>query len=245
MKAIINAGDLTNWLDTINVLVEECVLHFETSGIRTAATDPANVAMVRTVLGGGAFESYDADGEALGINLGRLCETLSLADSGDLAELDLDEETRKLTVRVGGMTRTIALIDPDTIRQEPDIPDLDLPADVRIPADGLSTAVTMADLVSDHVALEADAGGEFRITAEGDTDDAQLAFAADEMLDGSEIGEDCQSMFSLDYLADMERGIVDEEVRIQLGAEFPTKLKFQPAESASATYMLAPRISSD
>lgn len=245
MKAIINADDLSAWLDTISALVEECVLHCETSGIRTAAVDPANVGMIKTMLGAGAFESYEADGEAIGINLSRLSETLALAESDDLVELETELETGTLTARLGGLTRTVALIDPDAIRQEPDIPSLDFPADIRIPADGLSTGVTMADLVSDHVGFEADAGGEFRIVAEGDVDDAQLAFAADEMLDGSEIGEHCESLFSLDYLKDMDKGIADEEVRIQCGTEIPTKLKFEPAENASATYLLAPRIQSD
>ena len=55
------------------------------------------------------------------------------------------------------------------------------------------------------------------------------------------------SLFSLDYLKDMNKAIPsDAEVTIELGEEFPVKLHYQIAEGmGNITYMLAPRIQSD
>jgi len=55
------------------------------------------------------------------------------------------------------------------------------------------------------------------------------------------------SLFSLDYLKDMNRAIPsDAEVTVELGDEFPVKLHYDFAEGLGAvTFMLAPRIQSD
>ncbi|MFB6128811.1 MAG: DNA polymerase sliding clamp, partial [Halorhabdus sp.] len=141
---------------------------------------------------------------------------------------------------------TLALIDPDSIRAEPDIPDLDLPARVVLEGADLDRAVRAADMVSDHVALLVDADDEvFRVHAEGDTDDVDLELERDDLID-LEVG-DADSLFSLDYLKDLNKAIPkDAEVELLLGESFPAKIKFEYADgAASVTQMLAPRIQSD
>jgi len=98
-----------------------------------------------------------------------------MADTGQLIQLELDEETRKLHIQIDGLEYTLALIDPDSIRQEPDIPDLDLPAEVVLEGKDVNRSVTAADMVSDHIALGVDKTDEFfYANAEGDTDDVHL-----------------------------------------------------------------------
>ncbi|MFB6170381.1 MAG: DNA polymerase sliding clamp, partial [Haloarculaceae archaeon] len=141
---------------------------------------------------------------------------------------------------------TLALIDPDSIRQEPDLPDLDLPADVVLEGRDINRAVTAADMVSDHIALGVDAAEEvFYVDAEGDTDDVHFELGREDLIDLT-AGE-AYSLFSLDYLKDMNKAIPgDAEVRMELGEEFPVKLHFEFAEGqGQVTYMLAPRIQSD
>jgi proliferating cell nuclear antigen len=55
------------------------------------------------------------------------------------------------------------------------------------------------------------------------------------------------SLFSLDYLKDMNKAIPgDAEVTVDLGEEFPVKLHYEFGEGMGhVTYMLAPRIQSD
>ena len=245
-KAIVSADTLQETLDSVSVLVDECKIHLDEDGLSIRAVDPANVGMVDLDLGAAAFESYEADGGLIGVNLSRLEDIAGMADAGQLVQLELDEETRKLHIQIDGLEYTLALIDPDSIRQEPDIPDLDLPAHVVIEGRDIDRAVTAADMVSDHIALGVDTADElFYVDAEGDTDDVHLELTQDQLIDLD--AGDAHSLFSLDYLKDMNKAIPkDAEVELELGDEYPVKLHYDIAEAQGrVTYMLAPRIQSD
>jgi proliferating cell nuclear antigen len=245
-KAIVSAETLRTALDSVSVLVDECKIHLNEDGIEIRAVDPANVGMVDLSLSADAFESYEADGGLIGVNLSRLEDIAGMADSGQLVELELDEETRKLHTQIDGLEYTLALIDPDSIRQEPDIPDLDLAAEIVIEGADIDRAVTAADMVSDHIALGVDEADElFYVDAEGDTDDVHLELDQGDLID-LQVGP-AHSLFSLDYLKDMNKAIAsDAEVTMELGEEFPVKLHFDIAEgNGQVTFMLAPRIQSD
>ena len=246
-KAIVSAETLTAALDSVGVLVDECKIHLEEDGIHIMAVDPANVGMVDLELDAAAFESYEADGGLIGVNLSRLSDIAGMADSGQLINLELDDETRKLHINIDGLEYTLALIDPDSIRQEPDIPDLNdkLPATVVVEGRDIDRAVTAADMVSDHIALGVNEDEEFfYVDAEGDTDDVHFEMGTDDLI--ALTAGPAHSLFSLDYLKDMGRAIPnDAEVTIELGEEFPVKMHFTIAEGeGNVTFMLAPRIQS-
>ena len=245
-KAIVSAATLRDALDSVSVLVEECKIRLNEDGLAIQAVDPANVGMVDLSLDSEAFESYEADGGVIGVNLSRLEDIAGMGNAGDLVHLELDEETRKLHIRIDGLSYTLALIDPDSIRQEPDIPDLDLPAEIVLEGTHLDRGIKAADMVSDHIALRVDEEEDtFHIQAEGDTDDVDLKLTREDLID-LEAGP-AESLFSLDYLKDMNKAIPsDTEVTMELGEEFPVKLHFEFAEGlGQVTYMLAPRIQSD
>ncbi|WP_255169493.1 DNA polymerase sliding clamp [Natrononativus amylolyticus] len=245
-KAIVSAATLTSALDSVSVLVDECKIHLEEDGLQIRAVDPANVGMVDLSLDAAAFESYEADGGLIGVDLSRLEDIAGMAESGQLIQLELDEETRKLHIQIEGLEYTLALIDPDSIRQEPDIPELDLPARVVLEGKDVNRSVKAADMVSDHIALGVDEAEEyFYVDAEGDTDDVHLELTRDELID-LQTGS-AHSLFSLDYLKDMNKAIPgDAEVTLDLGEEFPIKLYYGFGEGqGQVTYMLAPRIQSD
>ena len=245
-KAIVSAETLKDALDSVSVLVDECKIRLNEEEFAIRAVDPANVGMVDLSLAAAAFESYEADGGVIGVNLGRLEDIAGMANSGDLIHLELDEETRKLHIQIDGLSYTLALIDPDSIRQEPDIPDLDLPAEIVLEGSQLGRGIKAADMVSDHIALRVDPDEEaFYIEAEGDTDDVDLKLDSDDLIDLTAGAAD--SLFSLDYLKDMNKAIPKStEVTAELGEEFPVKLHYEFAEGlGQVTYMLAPRIQSE
>ena len=245
-QAIVEASTLRDALDSVGVLVDECKIRLNEDGLAIRAVDPANVGMVDLSLDVGAFESYEADGGVIGVNLTRLEDIAGMANTGDLVHLELDEETRKLLIRIDGLSYTLALIDPDSIRQEPDIPDLDLSATIVVEGAQIGRGITAADMVSDHIRLRVDPEAEaFLIEAEGDTDDVNLDLGTDDLI-GLEPGR-ADSLFSLDYLKDMNKAIPgDAEVTVELGEEFPVKLHYAFAEGlGEVTFMLAPRIQSD
>ncbi|MGZ0747883.1 DNA polymerase sliding clamp [Haloparvum sp. AD34] len=245
-KAIVSASTLQDALDSVSVLVDECKVRLNEEELAIRAVDPANVGMVDLSLEAAAFESYEADGGVIGVNLARLQDIAGMASSGDLIHLELDEETRKLHIAIDGLSYTLALIDPDSIRQEPDIPDLDLASEIVVEGAQLDRGITAADMVSDHIRLRVDEDEEaFYIEAEGDTDDVDLKLEREDLIDLTAGPAD--SLFSLDYLKDMNKAIPsDAEVVVELGEEFPVKLHYSFAEGlGNVTYMLAPRIQSE
>lgn len=246
IEFIIESDTFNELIDRVEALVDECKMRFDpTEGLSVRAVDPANVGMIDPDLEPAAFESFSAEG-VIGINVVQLSDIVGMAQSGDLVHVELDQETRKLTFNIDGLSYTMALIDPDSIREEPDIPDLDLAAEVVVEGSQLDRGITAADMVSDHISLRVDPDDKaFFIEAEGDTDDVDLELGNDDLIDLTAGTAD--SLYSLDYLKDVTKPIdSDAEVTLELGEEFPVKLHEQFANGhGHNSIMVAPRIQSD
>jgi len=246
MDLTINTDTLAQYIDGAHTLVDEAKIHVTDDGLETRATEAANVGMVDETLAPGAFDAYNAgDGKVLGVNLGRLADIVSMGDSGDVWQIT--ESDRKILMQSRGLEYSMATIDPDSIRQEPDIPDLELPAEARVEWARVDRALTAADMVSDHVAIGTEAGdGGIYLSAEGDTDDVHETIAGDDLADDSIIPteDSVESLFSLDYLKSMKKPIPKDAVAtIRFGQEFPIKILWG-TEHMDVTYMLAPRVQS-
>jgi proliferating cell nuclear antigen len=149
-----------------------------------------------------------------------------------------------MSLQLGGLSYTLALLDPSTIRAEPRIPQLELPAEVVLNGKDLQRAVKAAEKISDHMLLGIDED-VFYMEAEGDTDRVRLDMARDSLID-LKSGE-ARSLFSLDYLSDIVKPASrSNEVTVELGKDFPVKINFSIANGAGKVgYLLAPRIESD
>jgi len=244
----VSAGVLGEFLDAMQAVVAEAKCSFDSDeGLSDRAVDPANVAMVDATVPADAFERLDADGATLGINLERLAEVVGLAPDAEAAIVGtLDADSRKLAIAIpgAGVEFTLALIDPDTIRQEPDLPDLDLAATYVAAVDALDRGITAADLCSDHLTLRGVDGDTFELTADGDTDDVEVTLGPEELLDGRHEGDaPAASFFSLDYLLDLRGPLPsDATVSVRVGDEMPAKLRYTTAAGVEVENMLAPRI---
>lgn len=246
--AEINAGLLKSSVDTVSVLVDECKVRLDEDGLSIKAVDPANVGMVELDIPADSFESYEADDELLGLNLVRFQDITGMANKGDTVVMELDEETRKLLIRIDGLRYTLSLIDPDSIHQEPNVPDLDLPGDVVLPGREIRRGVKAAGMVSDHMAFGvSDEEESFYMRAEGDTDDVRVDLREDDVISLETGGETAESLFSLDYLDSMAKAIPnDAQVAVEVGDDYPVKMNFEVSGGeASVTYLLAPRIENE
>src|SRR5665811_237909 len=83
--------------------------------------------------------------------------------------MELEEGNHKLLIDVGGLSYTLSLLDPSTIRAEPRVPQLDLPAKVVLNGADLRRAVKAAEKISDHMLMGV-SGDTFFMEAKGDTD---------------------------------------------------------------------------
>lgn len=251
-EAILPAETLQAFVDRQLTLVHESKWHFDDEGIHVRAVDPANVAMMWVDLHAGGFESYDSPGEAVvGVNLNAMDDKLSVANSGDLVNVALDMETRMLDIDVRHISQSLALIDPDDIRKEPDLPDIDenMTTEATFTGEVLTEAVDAVDMVTDHLYIESDADeGHVRLYGEGDTDVTEAVF--DEKTDGfpfADVDTDSVTLLSMEYVKDILKPIgTDTEVTIEHGDEFPVQFWHDAAEGSIGVHnIIAPRIQTD
>lgn len=251
-KAITDRETLEALLDPVGRLVDECKIHLEEDSVQVRAVDPSNVGMIDLELESSAFESYAANGPTTGVNIAKFEKIMGMANKDQQINLDLDEESRTLHIEFGGAHYQLALIDPASIRKEPDIPDLPLPAEVTTEWRMIDRGIRFADMVAENVILGVDAEtDEFRIEAEGDADELDIRHDENDGEDSVEAvshdGESVDSLFSLDYLGDMRKAIGKSgQTTVRLGNEYPVKITFGlDGADGEATYMLAPRIQSN
>lgn len=243
-KALIGAEKLKDSIESISTLVDEARFRITPQGLSVKAVDPANVAMVSFELSKDAFDSFEATEGELGIDLTKLTGVMEMADKSDTIELELDEASHKIIVRMRGLAYTMALLDPSSIRKEPKVPNLDLPAHIIIRGEDIKRAVKAAEKVSDYMSMGV-RGDVFFMEAEGDTDKVLVELGKDQLIDLQ--ASDAKSLFSLDYLADMSKILgKSNEVTIDVGKDFPLKIKIKIAEGhGEVSYMLAPRVESE
>lgn len=243
-KAVIGAEKLKDSVESISALVDEAKFRITPEGISVKAVDPANVAMVSFELSKDAFDSFEASEGELGIDLTKLGSILDMADKADNIELELDENTHKLVIIMSGLSYTMSLLDPSSIRKEPKVPTLDLPVRIVIRGEDIKRAVKAAEKVGDYMSMGVN-GEIFFMGAEGDTDKVLVEMTKDQLID-FKAGE-AQSLFSLDYLSDISKiAGKASEVTIDIGKDYPLKLNIKLAEGhGNVSYMLAPRVESE
>lgn len=243
-KAAINAELLRDAIASLAVIVDEVRFKIKPEGISVKAVDPANVAMVTFELGSSAFDEYSADECEIGIDLNKITDLMGIMDKGDTIRMELEEENHKLFIDVGDLSYTLSLLDSSTIRAEPRVPQLELPAKVVMNGIDLRHAVKAAEKISNHILMGV-SGDIFFMEAKGDTDQVRFEMSRDQLID-LKSGE-ASSLFSLDYLTDMAK-LTNKvnEVSLSLGRDFPVIIDFEIANGAGRTsYLLAPRIESD
>lgn len=243
-QAKIRSDALKGIVNIISTLVDEAKLNVSPDGIGLKAVDPAHVAMVELDVRKAAFESYLADDTQIGIDLDKIKEVLRLTASGDIIDMEQDEERGRLVVRVGNITRRMNMVDTSSM-SDPKVPQLSLPVSVEVSVSEIQKGIRAAESVSDHIALTADADG-FELSCEGDTDSVNLRLDKAKLV-GLTVSEKARSLFPLDYFSNLVKAIPsDTVVRIDLGNDYPVKIHFDLAEgNTSVGYLLAPRIESD
>jgi len=241
-SAEIDSDKLKEAFETVAVLVDECKLRFSPTELSIRAVDPANVAMVTLDLYQDAFNKYEASEGEIGLDLGRFMDILGMAGREDTVILQLDETAHKLLIYIGGLAYTTSLLDPTTIRREPKIPQFELPVHVILKGSVLVRAIKAAAKVDEYMWMQV-ADDTFTLEAEGDMDNVRIKIEQDELI-GLESSDAARSLFKLEYLQDMGKAIgKSNEVRIDLGKDYPVKMNFKIAGgSGDVTYLLAPRV---
>lgn len=244
-------------------------------GLHARAVDPANVGMVDVTLPaeGGGFRTWGVKGtdtiHTLGVNVDGFQKNLRYArmagqgveDDGDPVEVRYGDEIRRLEtsiLRPNQKTQRVTtwnLIDPDSVRNVPDIPDLQEQLENRGHVPGTRSfkdAINALGNSGDRTTVTTDDNNEdgfMLITKTGDPGElVDSDFVRyQEGYEGPASGQ--SSIFSWDFLRDMavalHRAKMDKVV-LQWGDEFPLAIRFFNEDyGIRGTYLLAPRINKD
>ena len=243
-NAKVKSDVLKGIIDVTSPLVNEVKLNINANGISLRAVDPAHVALVDLNIKKDAFEEYNAKNMELGIDMDKLASIMRLSSSGDIVEINYDEDSNRLILKIGNLTRRMGLIDTAGM-PDPKMPNLDLPGKVVLKASELTQGVRASESVSDHLALTLDKN-DFELYAEGDTDTVNLKLPKKLLMD-LKTNSKCKSLFSIDYFSNMIKPVHGENpVTIMIGNDNPIKVEFDIADKKGrVTYLLAPRIESE
>lgn len=239
-KSTIRTDVLQSSIRAIVSLMEECRFDLTPDGLAARAVDAANASICSIDIPAQEFTQFDATECELGIDLTRFNEIIGMAKKDGDIELELDENTHKLVLRFDGFEYMMALLDTTTLRKSPLIPQLDLPAEITLSGAAFKRMTKAAAMMGSHMTMGVD-GETFFMSAHGDSDKVRLDLTGDELI--SLKSADVASLFSLDYLIDMSKGIgTSNEVVIHLGRDLPLILDFDSSKDCSVIYILAPRI---
>lgn len=236
-------------ITSISILVDEATFKLDPEGLKLRAMDPSRVAMIDFECPKTAFEEYTCtEPTKMCINITELLKLLKRSGKDETLELALDDKTGKLQVKIAGKyTRNFTMPTLEASEEEVPTPKITFNAKIKATTDGLSQAIEDAQLVSDHVKIEADPE-KVVFNASGDLMGATITLqkGSDALLE-LEVKETQKATFSLSYLTEIIKAAsqTSDIATLEFSSDMPIKLDFQQAKEGKLTFYLAPRIETE
>jgi len=226
-------------------MVDEATFTFSPEGIRMRAMDPSRIAMVDFEMPSTSFEEYDCEAEAkAGVNLDQFNKLVKRASSGEKLELELKPDEGRLRVRFRGrITRGFAVPLLDLGYEELPTPRISFNVQARLLADAVEEALKDAELVSDHVKIQA-TPDELVFQSSSDKGESSTTFSKEGgALLELNVKEPSRAMYSLSYLTDMMKASAASDImELQFSTNIPLTLIFDLPGGGRIQYWLAPRL---
>jgi proliferating cell nuclear antigen len=246
---VTDAKLLRDMATAISILVDEATFKIEPEGIKLRAMDPSRVAMVDFEWPKTVFEEYECtEPTKMCINISELLKLLKRTSKDEVVELSLDEKTGRLQVKITGKyARNFTMPTLEASEEEVPTPKITFNVRAKTTTSGLSQAIEDAQLVSDHVRVEAD-NEKLVFNASGDLMGATITLqkGSDALLD-LEAKEPSKATFSLSYLSEIMKAAsaTSEVVTLEFSKDMPIKLDFQQTKEGKLIFYLAPRIETE
>jgi len=246
---VADAKLIKDMITSISILVDEATFKLDPEGIKLRAMDPSRVAMVDFEWPKTVFEEYTCTEPAkMCINITELLKLLKRAGKDEVVELSLDDQSGKLQVKITGKyTRNFTMPTLEASEEEVPTPKIAFNVKVKATTDGLSQAIEDAQLVSDHVRIEADSE-KIVLNASGDLMGATISIQkGNDALLELEAKEPSKATFSLSYLSEIIKtaAATSDIATLEFSSDMPIRLDFQQAREGKLTFYLAPRIETE
>jgi proliferating cell nuclear antigen len=233
----------------ISILVDEATFKIDSDGLKLRAMDPSRVAMIDFEWPKAIFENYEAfEPSKMCINISELLKLLRRAGKDESVELTLDDKTGRLQVSImGKYSRNFTMPTLEASEEEVPTPKISFNVKAKTTTSGLSQAIEDAQLVSDHVKVEADTE-KMTLVASGDLMGATITLqkGSDALLD-LEAKEPSKATFSLSYLSEIIKAAsaTSDIATLEFSTDMPVRIDFQQTKEGKLTFFLAPRIETD
>ncbi len=244
-----DAKPLRDMTTAISILVDEATFKIDPDGLKLRAMDPSRVAMIDFEWPKTIFEEYICqEPTKICINISELLKLLKRAGKDESVELSLDDKTGKLQVKImGKYSRNFTMPTLEASEEEVPTPKISFNVKAKMTTQGLSQAIEDAQLVSDHVRLEAETD-KLTLSATGDLMGATITLqkGSDALLD-MEAKEASKATFSLSYLSEIIKAAsaTSDIATIEFSTDMPVRIDFQQVKEGKLTFFLAPRIETD
>jgi proliferating cell nuclear antigen len=240
---------LRDMATAISILVDEATFKIEPDGMKLRAMDPSRVAMIDFEWPKSIFQEYEAtEPSKMCLNISELLKLLKRAGKDESVELSLDDKTGKLLVTIMGKYArkfTMSMLEPS--EEEVPTPKISFNVKAKTTTQGLSQAIEDAQLVSDHVKIEAEPD-KMTLSASGDIMGATITLqkGSDALLD-LEVKENAKATFSLSYLSEIIKAAAatSEIATLEFSTDMPVRIDFQQTKEGKLTFFLAPRIETE
>ncbi|MCK4474790.1 proliferating cell nuclear antigen (pcna) [Candidatus Bathyarchaeota archaeon] len=246
---VADAKLLKDMTTAISILVDEATFKMDAEGLKLRAMDPSRVAMVDFEWPKTVFEEYTCtEPTKMCINVSELLKLLRRTGRDEAVELSLDEKTARLQIRITGRyTRNFTMPTLEASEEEVPTPKITFNVRAKTTTEGLRQAIEDAQLVSDHVRIEADTE-KLVLNAAGDLMGAtiELKKGSDALLE-LEAKESSKATFSLSYLSEIIKAAstTSEIATLEFSTDMPIRLDFQQPKEGRLTFYLAPRIETE
>lgn len=266
---ILTHGDpIRSFLAAARAMDDEAKFHITDDGISLNYVDVANVCMVDLEAPAEGFERFDVSRDiTVGMNMKTLAGAVSNArkgrsDDGDPVTIEVFEDPTRIRVGVTRPDRSMKMyrewfgIDPNSLREQPNVPDLDLPNRADPDPKALKAGVNNLDHHHDHglVARDGDrfvlaSRAGFDVSLDDDNPVGDSVYYNGTAWGTGDGDEDGHSILSLDYLKDFADALVNSKAdrcTISFGEEFPVIIDFEHEDwGFDGTFLQAPRIPGD
>jgi len=240
---------LRDMATAISILVDEATFKIDPDGLKLRAMDPSRVAMIDFEWPKTLFTEYEAtEPSRMCINISELLKLLKRAQKDESVELTLDDKTGRLQVKImGKYSRNFTMPTLEASEEEVPTPKITFNVKAKTTTAGLSQAIEDAQLVSDHVKIEADAE-KLTLNASGDLMGATITLQkGNDALLELEAKEPSKATFSLSYLSEIIKAAAatSDLATLEFSTDMPVRIDFQQAKEGKLTFFLAPRIETE
>lgn len=237
----IDPEQLYSVFSPFGAFVTECSVNVSKDGMNVSAVDVARIGLVNMTVGASVFKSFEANGESFGLPVNRFLDVVSLCENiDDVLYMRFNESENTLEMQCGGLYYSLSLLEVDSIKHVPEVPDLDLSCSATFKSSELTDAVSAGSMFSDFVTFRSN-GSKVSVSGGGENN-AILSKNHSELVRFN--GGDANSTFKASYFNSILNEIDEErEITIDFGIDYPALVTFSPVNmDCSVEYVLAPRI---